>query len=761
MVTQSIILTNFIQYLEHTKEDYLAELEEKKKNFPLQAERIGKQQEEFKKHIEELTKQLNEGHCFGFSVVHGAMDDTEKLEWWEHALVEIANWNKQRDSLNETVKLPGTIIESGQTHQTDVPDKLQESTKPADVIILPTVSSTPKQNYNSNGDPTHPPPFTSIEKDLTSAAIFNSKTATLATVKSNNLLLPTLRDIFARALNYIVVSHAVDVSHYHPNMDQLNILQPDAHVIDERTLKIKRSYFEMVDETAKEKDSRVKTIEKRKIIAGTFTTEQLLKDLDDNLSSKSLLLIHGLGHTIRICRKGTDWMVYDPNYDHTKLTTIHKIGTKSECIAEVFRILGNSIAIEAGLFNEHTYLNFPEHTRLLNESPASLLKGHGLWIMAKHSPEILTAILKKGYASEEERKNMILTLTEAMTQKRKSNNWTALHMITHKAPEAFTEIMKLMDTSVEGRKLFASMTQVAAEINSHGYTPLHTLGRYSPEVMIRLLELIDESAEGKALQAALIQALQSKDKKNKTLLRLLTNTNVFLKYMQAAIKANQGLQLLLDAILVVANDDNASYWHILFPHVKDSVTTLFADQLIKQSLDISKMAKTEEENEILRQAYAKIGSPQKLFDGGKALPNLPLYIDFMLQTPNGLHNVLNGLAQKYHDNKTGWQIICDKHPTEKKHILESIKKHLASMTVSQLIQSGNDIRLAFYRKDSKYRGICKQSALFHGKYVKTEIWKTMLETVQELLGSSNTKEQHKDDTDFDSVMQERLPAKCF
>lgn len=60
-----------------------------------------------------LQEALKEGHCFGFSVCHAAMDAIGKLAWWEAALLAVVNWDGTKESLERKVFLPQA--ESAQT----------------------------------------------------------------------------------------------------------------------------------------------------------------------------------------------------------------------------------------------------------------------------------------------------------------------------------------------------------------------------------------------------------------------------------------------------------------------------------------------------------------------------------------------------------------------------------------------------------------------------------------------------------------------
>lgn len=56
----------------------------------------------------DLSKKLDEGgFCVGFSICHATMDMLGDGDWWEHALIEIANWNEAPAGLSKKISLPG------------------------------------------------------------------------------------------------------------------------------------------------------------------------------------------------------------------------------------------------------------------------------------------------------------------------------------------------------------------------------------------------------------------------------------------------------------------------------------------------------------------------------------------------------------------------------------------------------------------------------------------------------------------------------
>ncbi len=285
-----------------------------------------------------------------------------------------------------------------------------------------------------------------------------------------------LRSIFNRAVNYIVPSHASDQS-YFPNMSQKNILKPDGYVVTAPTSKlfpipeeIKRSYFEIMGPDEKE---TTQTIQKRKIIAGNLAKEHLVEDLK-NISNDVMILVHVANHTIRLYRDGENWVVYDSNYDHTKLSTIHReYENLSSAIDEVFRIMGPSITIEAVSLNEKAVIDFPEYDNYLKRSPINLVKNLGLNVIASTTPEVLPKLFSQ-INDTQEGQALLRAIIEALGQKG-DYNANALQRIAQNAPAALHELFKHINGSLLGQSLLNTVFEVLAQ-DIAGITLMTILG---------------------------------------------------------------------------------------------------------------------------------------------------------------------------------------------------------------------------------------------------------------------------------------------
>ena len=386
------------------------------------------------------------------------------------------------------------------------------------------------------------------------------------TAVTKNNRKPRLKEIITRALNYIVTSQSTETDYFFPDINQLNILKPEGYeaikpaskTTAQPESKIKRSFFEILDEEEKH-DSKIKTIMSRQVMAGNLTKSQLMKDLADDLPEKAVVLVHNEKHTIRIARKGTNWMIYDPNYLH-KRATIHKMEGKSNCIDEIFKILTSSISIEVASFDdENTSIHFSEYVNRLKILDASLLAGLGFHQMTRYSPEALLALVKRVDDSSEG-KALLLAITQALTEKN-SDGWTGLQMMAHYSPDALLALVKRVDDSSEGKALLLAITQALTEKNSDGWTGLQMMARFSPEALLALVKRVDDSSEGKALLLAITQALTEKNSQGWTGLQVMArfSPEALLALVKRVGDSSEGKALLL-AITQALTEKKSDGW---------------------------------------------------------------------------------------------------------------------------------------------------------------------------------------------------------
>jgi len=191
----------------------------------------------------------------------------------------------------------------------------------------------------------------------------------------------TRRELFKRIINYIISTFADEKTfeEFLPkSISQLNILQPDAHVLIKNNQEIKQSYFEIIDD-----QGQIQTIKKENKIAGNFTNADLDSILSEQTISGTVCLILSIDHAMRLSYANNLWTLYDPEYSHKETKTMRFTGTKKEVIAEIFACLHtHSMAIQVAAFNEDKKMEFPTYDKLMKESPEKLLEVHGLHIIA-------------------------------------------------------------------------------------------------------------------------------------------------------------------------------------------------------------------------------------------------------------------------------------------------------------------------------------------------------------------------------------------
>lgn len=95
-MSQRIILKKLAKYVNYIKEQ----------RFPLTSH-LSTEQKIDREYLEKLGTSLfnAKGQCYGFSVIHAAMDSVNKLAWWEDALFTIMKWNGSFDELEKEVQL--------------------------------------------------------------------------------------------------------------------------------------------------------------------------------------------------------------------------------------------------------------------------------------------------------------------------------------------------------------------------------------------------------------------------------------------------------------------------------------------------------------------------------------------------------------------------------------------------------------------------------------------------------------------------------
>lgn len=334
----------------------------------------------------------------------------------------------------------------------------------------------------------------------------------------------TLKDIFNRVLNYVVMSHALEgAAAIFPDIDQFNILKPDAHNLDKPDSKkdsvnvpverIRRSYFELVDNEAKKGDGPIKTIKTRKKIAGHFTRTQLKKLLGSVSSLKnSIILVHCIDHTICISYKKPTWNIYDPNYDHKRKNIIYKTNKILQCADEIRRILGDSIAIEIASFDKNVSMNFPEYDRLIRESPLTLLDNDGFRMLSESSPKTLITAMQNIPVLEKPifLKKMAVTMGKIVSDR------TLLQAVARDAPDALFLLLQFADGAKEEKHVVVAILLAMAYQNAKQWTGLHFMAFCAPKALLNLIEIMNRSIQRENYLTIFFKILPEQTNRQKT-----------------------------------------------------------------------------------------------------------------------------------------------------------------------------------------------------------------------------------------------------
>lgn len=453
-MTQKIILDKFIRYLDITSSQDIAQLKEQKLDH---VDQYIREQEDF---IQKFKVKLEAGHCFGLSVCHGAMDHIGKLNWWEHVLVELNNWNELNDSLDTEIIIPDS----------------------------------------TDNKPT------------------------------------TRRKLFELAIDYIVSSQAERdaIEEFIPeSTDQESILKPDSRITDlyKDQDEQKQLYFEIIDD-----NDEIKTIKKHKVIAGYFTVENLESILSEENFKDTICLINSGDHSIRLKYAGDNqWVLYDPNYSHQSVKSMHFKGNKHNVLNEAFRRLKtHSISIEFATFNPEANLDFPAYDEIIQNSPENLLRKEGLHFLAESKPELLPKLFqlanddKKGLKVRAE---IFKSLTEYDAKS------TGLHFIIHNSPKSLPALFKLADDSEQGLKLRSAIAKGLTGKLSKNRTGLQIMAITAPAHFPLLFNLIDKTTEGLEIRNAIVKALTEKSKEGDSgmnyLARFAPHSLIFILFKMA------------------------------------------------------------------------------------------------------------------------------------------------------------------------------------------------------------------------------------
>jgi hypothetical protein len=354
-------------------------------------------------HEVELRKNLeSKGQCFGLSVCHAAMHAIEKLDWWEAALVELANWDRSVSGLDRKVILP------------DADERVPVS----------------------------------------------------------------LRIIFERMLNYITLHQAVyQSSSTIEDLQQYNLFDPV------------NKYFELIDTSGK-----IKTVHTSEVVACNFTPESLSILFDDHLEN-AICMFGNEKHAINMNYLGNDkWMIYNSNYSHESIETMHKIfSSKEEAAKEIISILGNTLIFNAA------YLSAPKTNSLsmkfaemiANSDKINIIRNGGLHALVTRAPKHLSQFF---VAINGDNQAILLVAKYLVTKN--SDEQTGFNFITEYAPDSLPALLQVIREVENARVLIA---WVLATQDKKRWTGLHMVAKFAANQLPVLLDFIENEPSAREM----------------------------------------------------------------------------------------------------------------------------------------------------------------------------------------------------------------------------------------------------------------------
>ena len=368
----------------------------------------------------------------------------------------------------------------------------------------------------------------------------------------------TLGYLFNRALNYIVYHQAefYEQSGFGlKGFEQSKLLQ-SAH--DKKS----QNHFEIV--TADNQPAAV--IKNSTVVAGHFTKSDLLALLDENQIQGNICKVGSDDHAIRIGYDGKEWMIYNPNYDHRQLETIHKVGSKEEIVTELLdRMKTNDLKLSIASLEDQQNLDIPHFEEMLKNRKIDLIKGCGFHLLARFRPDCAKQLLAS--AIEQKTPELVQMIIKVILRK-DAESWTGFHILARYANEAMSLLFQLAEQSKDKSLLLA----IAEALDSS----LFLLVRYAPTSMSQLFHLVEQTQDHQLLNL-IASFLTARENGYSTGLHLLAQNapDALKQLFQYAIKMDDQ-DLLTAGLKALSEKDNQSAFNIIakwdvFPNVVEAL----------------------------------------------------------------------------------------------------------------------------------------------------------------------------------------------
>lgn len=481
---QSIINDNLIRFLSIISNKRISMLERQKRACTnvSQYNQLIEKQNEIAHYYQSIEQNLQSGKCFGYSLVHAAMDCIGKIRWWENVLVELNNWDGTEKSLTDMVLIPGA---SKYTTRRLLFERVLN-------YIIPTQANAfnaemenfllDKMSYRNMLDPNAhiSPRFKDNSQQHKSFFEILDENNNILTIQQNskvsgNFSKDQLRSLLSneRLKDNICIIYSIEHAIRVGFKDNQWILY-DANYQHSDPTKIHKSgtQDQIIDEIFKQLQTQAITLD-----FASFNKNKLFEfsDYEQFIEKNAMSLLQNGG--IGIIATNTP-----------------------EILPKILQNIDYStLPIEQQSFLAHELLyDIP----YLNELIPTF------HLFAQSSPNSLTEIFKlasKYNPNIKQRNDIIAALSTSLT-KTSSEQYTGLHFIAQYAPDSLD---KLFELAVDSPTILHAITQALTTPNKRQITPLSLMASSSNNrTLIKLFKLAQKST---ALQEAIFNSIPIKD----------------------------------------------------------------------------------------------------------------------------------------------------------------------------------------------------------------------------------------------------------
>jgi hypothetical protein len=443
--------------------------------------------------VELLKKDLTgHGFCFGFSVCHAAMDAIGKLDWWEAALMAVANWDGKQDPQQTFYVLPGS--------RTNKPVTLAS--------IMKRVLNYVVQNHASSSDKS----YQNFKLQDTKQAVFLKEQTLIDEKKSFN--------------SKSSVSKNETPTHYFEILDEKNQVKTIQH-------KIRLTGYMS--------DKQLNKFLDAKMIEGNLVMA----------SSLGHTVRLGFKNNKWFIYNPNDPHNLKKSLDEKKEESPHiykEFDTKEEMILALTKKMGNTLDLEFATLDPKRELLFPEYEKLLQSKDASkLFLEDGLVMIGRYAPEYFESILEMATDAPED-------IASGFIQRGHGVYSPGLHHIMKLDNDSppIKHFERLIQIASESKEFPGQIALSISDIDEKQQSGLHMTLLYHPELLPILLKAAEKSNEWPR-QAA--DALQNEDKHNlNTGLHMLAKyapAAIVVRVIEASGKSKHGARSLLSALCAV------------------------------------------------------------------------------------------------------------------------------------------------------------------------------------------------------------------